>query len=115
MSEFTESFAADMRAARLNASLSQEKLAAMAGVSIDTIGNIERGDTEPSVDALVGIARALKLDVQKLIAKKVADGAEKSVSRRRNEAEAAVVAGDLPDKTLAVWLEIGRLLEKRGV
>lgn len=115
MSEFTETFAAAMRAARLKAGLSQEKLAAKAKISIDTVGNIERGDTEPSVEALVGIARALGLDVQKLIGKATDDPPTKSVNRRRDEADAAIVAGTLSDKALSVWLDVGRMLGTRGV
>ncbi len=38
--------------------ISQEKLSEMADVSTETISNIERGEVEPSIKTLIGIANS---------------------------------------------------------
>ncbi len=115
MSDFVNLFAAAVRAARLERSLSQEKLAEMAGCSADTIGNIERADTAPSIEVMVALARVLVLDVQGMIGVTPDGTTPRTADRLRGEAEAVVVARGLPDHPLGVWIEIGRLLGKRGL
>ena len=46
--------------------LTQDELAAMIGVSGDTIGHIERGDNEPRVKTKRKLAEALKVPVSEL-------------------------------------------------
>ena len=46
---------------------SQEELAEYAGLSSNTIGRIERNQISPSIDTVVQIACAFKLDFLKLI------------------------------------------------
>lgn len=48
-----------MKAARAAKDLSQEQLAAMCDVSRQTIGAIEKGDYNPSVNLCVAICKAL--------------------------------------------------------
>jgi transcriptional regulator with XRE-family HTH domain len=57
----------NIRSARIRAGLSQEKLAEKADLSRNYVGNIERGEYKITVEALVRIAKALKLDVHDLM------------------------------------------------
>ena len=56
-----------IRAFRKRADLTQEKLAEMADLNPKYIGEVERGGLNISVDALVRIAKALKLQVKDLV------------------------------------------------
>lgn len=46
---------------------SQEKLAGLAGLNVNSIGSIERGISSPSIDTLAQIALAFSMDVVDLI------------------------------------------------
>lgn len=56
-----------IRAARLKAGLSQEKLAELANVSTVHISNIESGNGNPSLAALVNIANVLAVSADELL------------------------------------------------
>ena len=61
-------FAQKIKDRRTAKNLSQETLAAMVGVSTDTIRKIEQQKTaSPGVFLIVDIAMALKLDLKKLV------------------------------------------------
>jgi transcriptional regulator with XRE-family HTH domain len=57
-----------VRAKRLQAEFSQEKLAERADLSTVFISRVERGKESPSLDSLVKIARALRVRVRDLVA-----------------------------------------------
>jgi len=46
--------------------LTQEQLGEKAGISYKFIGEVERGAVNPSLDSLVGIAKALRVGVREL-------------------------------------------------
>lgn len=46
--------------------LTQEQLGEKAGISYKFIGEVERGTVNPSLDSLIGIARALNVGVKEL-------------------------------------------------
>lgn len=46
--------------------LTQEQLGEKAGISYKFIGEVERGTVNPSLDSLIGIARALHVTVKEL-------------------------------------------------
>ena len=46
---------------------SQEKLAELAGLNVNSIGSIERGTSSPSIDTLAQIAYAFDMEVIDLI------------------------------------------------
>ena len=56
---FGERFGARLRAGRRALGLSQEELAQSADLSANYIGLIERGARQPTLDALVRLARAI--------------------------------------------------------
>lgn len=56
----------NIRAARMKAGLSQEKLAEEAELSRNYIGNVERAEYEVTVKALSQIAKALRTTVHEL-------------------------------------------------
>jgi transcriptional regulator with XRE-family HTH domain len=58
-----------IRAKRIKAGLSQEKLAEKADLARNYIGNIERAEYKVTVEALARIAKALKVRVRDLVTK----------------------------------------------
>jgi Zn-dependent peptidase ImmA (M78 family)/transcriptional regulator with XRE-family HTH domain len=58
----------NIRRIRTSRGLSQEQVARKAGVSRNAYGSIERGEAEPRVSNLEGIARALGVDLPALLA-----------------------------------------------
>ncbi len=61
------SIGARIQFTRVANGLSQEQLAAKAGLSRVYIGYIERGERLPSLDAIIGIANALSISVDDLL------------------------------------------------
>jgi transcriptional regulator with XRE-family HTH domain len=61
-------FAANLRATRKEKGLSQEELAAIAGLHRTYVGAIERGERNVSIDNIERLAIALGLDVVDLLA-----------------------------------------------
>ena len=62
----------NLKRERLERRLSQADLAQLAGVGHNTIGQIERGDTSPTLDTLEAVARAMGLQLSDLIGEKLA-------------------------------------------
>jgi transcriptional regulator with XRE-family HTH domain len=56
---FAERFAANLKAARKQAGLSQEEASFRAGLHRTEVGMIERGERVPRIDTLVKVAGAL--------------------------------------------------------
>ena len=86
-------FAERFKAARLQAGLSQERLAAAIGVSKRTIINYENGATMPPIDKLPVIAKQFGTSIENLISEDeefVAEAYEQGGSRSAREAEALV-------------------------
>lgn len=52
---------------RKSQKMTQEQLGEKAGISYKFIGEIERGAVNPSLDSLIGIARALRVNVKELL------------------------------------------------
>ena len=61
-------FAANVRAARRAAGLTQETLAAEAQLPMAYVGRIERAERDPSVRTVARLARGLGVDVESLFA-----------------------------------------------
>ena len=59
-------FGKAVRAARLRLGLSQEKLAARAGLDRTYIGGIERGERNPALSSICKIAKALDIALPEL-------------------------------------------------
>lgn len=60
-----------IRHLRKIAQYTQEELGENSGLSYKFIGEIERGEVNPSLDSLSGIARALKINVRDLFPEEV--------------------------------------------
>lgn len=67
MSEKQKGLGGRIRDARLNAKISQESLAELAEVHVSYIGQVERGEKNPSVKVLARIAQALKIPLSHFI------------------------------------------------
>lgn len=55
-----------IKAQRKKNNLSQEKLAELSGLNTSYIGQIERGDKNPSIETIYKIAKSLKIDISTL-------------------------------------------------
>lgn len=51
---------------RIEKNLTQEQLANLSGVSKSYIGDLERGEKEPTISVLCKIANALDVDIKEL-------------------------------------------------
>ncbi len=51
---------------RIEKNLTQEQLANLSGVSKSYIGDLERGEKEPTISVLCKIAKALDVDIKEL-------------------------------------------------
>ena len=71
-------FGATARACRLSREMSQEQLADASGLERSYVGRLERGGSQPTLFALLKLARGLDCDVLELIAP-----VEKAFRRRR--------------------------------
>ena len=66
-SSITIKFGLKLKMERTKKSLSQEKLAELAGISATSIGAIERGTSVPSLDTIAALAKALGMEITELI------------------------------------------------
>ena len=62
-------FAVNLRKARIAAGLSQEELAAKAGLHRNYVCSVERNEKNISIDAMERLANALRVDVVALLAR----------------------------------------------
>ena len=67
MNIYYEKLAENIRVLRAKKKLTQTRLAILAGVSVETVGSIERQTTNPTLDKLVSIALALNVDLNTLL------------------------------------------------
>ena len=61
-------FGQSLRRFRTERGWSQEELAEAAGITLNYVGNLERGEQGPSLHILVCLARGLGIDVPTLLA-----------------------------------------------
>ncbi|WP_078965059.1 helix-turn-helix domain-containing protein [Streptomyces aureocirculatus] len=62
-----EAFGHRVREHRLSAGLSQEELAEAAGIHRTYVSSLERGQRNVSLDNIIALARALKVDAAQLL------------------------------------------------
>jgi transcriptional regulator with XRE-family HTH domain len=67
MAGLADRFATNLKTERLRRKLSQEALAARAGLSVSYISMLERGQRTPPLDTLESIAKALAVTASALL------------------------------------------------
>lgn len=67
INKYYKELAKNIRVERAKNKISQLQLAEMSGVSIETIGQIEREIANPTLSTLIAIALALKVSLNDLI------------------------------------------------
>lgn len=65
--DFTQAFATTLRSLRADRKLSQERLAELSGVHINSIGLLERGQREPSLYMIFQLAEGLSMTPAKIV------------------------------------------------
>ena len=111
MAKDLDSFAARMRVARKAKALTQEEVAEAAGVSAETISNLERAKFSPTFDVLVAVMRGLDMDPMEVFQR---SKASRKISPRRLEQEATLhhVARNLDDRSMTLLVEIAASIQK---
>ena len=61
-------FGTTLRRLRMERDWTQERLAEIAGITLNYVGNLERGEQGPSLHVLVRLARAFDTDLPTLLA-----------------------------------------------
>lgn len=72
----------NVRQKRLEAGLTQERLAMKIGISRSTLSAIENGHIDPSVSLAIRLARALKTNVEKIFPISTPKGGQSMADRR---------------------------------
>ncbi len=67
MAALADKFAVNLKNERLRKKLSQEALAAKAGLSVSYISMLERGQRAPPLDTLESLAKALSVPATSLL------------------------------------------------
>jgi transcriptional regulator with XRE-family HTH domain len=67
MASLADRFSSNLRSERLRRRLSQETLAAKAGLSVSYISMLERGQRAPPLDTLEALAKALAVSPTSLL------------------------------------------------
>jgi transcriptional regulator with XRE-family HTH domain len=93
-----------VRAIRQAKGLTQEQVAERAGVSAKHLGEIERGDGNPSLRVMLRLSRAIDLDLATLVGDQVA-----RLSRHDMRAEAVQHLNRLADDSLRDIVRLLRL------
>jgi transcriptional regulator with XRE-family HTH domain len=60
-------FGQALRRRRTEREWSQEQLAEAAGITLNYVGNLERGEQSPSLNILIRLARAFEISVAELV------------------------------------------------
>ena len=102
-----------LRSMRERAGLTQERLAALVDRTPETISNIERGHTLPSLATLEDLSRHLEALIREFLDEEVGEG---KASRRRLELELRLrgLAAALPDDDLEIACEQVEAVAKRA-
>ena len=112
MEQLKQQIGMAVRVARKRRRLTQEALAAEANISMETVSNLERAATLPTVDVLFKLARVLPLDLAVLA---TADGNEPGMSKDRMRLESALsaIVQTLPDIQVEVLVDVATALARR--
>ena len=102
MEDFLQRLSQMIRDKRKELSISQEKLAEMVGVTTSFVGQVERGESLPSVETLFAFVQCLKLDVSGLFFG-IGDS-------QKNIEEVCNLAQQMDDKKRRLLVEYARLL-----
>lgn len=111
MTKELDTFAVRMRIARKAKEMTQEEVADAAGVSAETISNLERAKFSPTFDVLAAVVRVLDMDPLDLFQR---PKSSRKLSPRRLEHEVTLqhMARGLDDRSIALLVEIAGVIQK---
>jgi transcriptional regulator with XRE-family HTH domain len=110
MEDLKTHIAAVFRAARLRKKLTQEALAGVIDVSVETISNTERGDSLVSLPVFLRLAATLEVDLAEIITPPKVKRRKISTHRIRLEQDLLHLGEQMTDSELELTLGIGRLV-----
>ncbi len=85
-------------------------MAAAADVATETISNVERGVTLPTIDVLSKLTRVIRLDLMRLAQAEPREPEQVSKERQRREEMLQEIARAMPGEKLATLIKIARVL-----
>jgi transcriptional regulator with XRE-family HTH domain len=100
-----------LRSGRLNTGLTQEGLADIVGVTVETISNSERGESLVTLPVFLGLAAALELDLTEFVSAVPSKRRKVAPKRLRTEGELRQLAEQLNDAELNLLVGIARLMK----
>lgn len=101
-----------IKEARLKSKLSQEELAELAEVHASYIGQVERGEKNPSTSVLMRISKALEVPLSQLLESK--DEIRPPRGGRAKWHQLAKLSESLDDEALEALLGLVRTLKRLG-
>ncbi len=109
MDDIFQKLAAEVRAARKRAGLTQEQLASSIDVTPVTISQIERGQRRPSLETIVSLAQAVPVDFVRVFS---GDRSRKRTTAVRAQLEADLTQNmqDLNDRDLHTVVGLTKVL-----
>lgn len=109
--ELKQAIGVRVRVARMSQALTQEKLAALIGRTTESVSNIERGKSLPSIETLCRLSACLQVPLSSFVAD-VDTG--KSAKRIEAEERLANLLSRMPDQDLDIAIGQLELLASRG-
>jgi transcriptional regulator with XRE-family HTH domain len=108
MRDFLATLTAELRRARLAREWTQEQLAERMGVAVETISNLERGATIPSLRTLLALAEMLEIDLGKVFSAPGKPQSRIPPGRARQEAMLQRLLTRLDEQQLQLVIELAR-------
>ena len=100
-----------LRNGRLSAGHTQEALADIVGVTVETISNSERGESLVSLPVFLNLAAALELDLAEFVGSVPSLRRKVAPKRLRTEGELRQLAEQLNDAELDLLVGIAQLVK----
>jgi transcriptional regulator with XRE-family HTH domain len=112
--DLKQTVATKVKQARARVGISQEELASRIDRVVETVSNIERGKSLPTLATLELIARELSVSVHDLLTPSNVSGPRRSAKRDQIETRAIAAIARMGDAQADLAVEILQLMAERG-
>lgn len=114
MRDFLAALTAELRRARLAREWTQEDLAERMSVAVETISNIERGSTIPSLRTLLALAEVLDIDLGAIFSAPAKVQQKVTPERARREVKLQRLLATLNEQQLQLVIELVLAVTRSG-